>query len=89
MHFDESTLRKKLKEYVNLGILTTTHLGKQVYYQRTKPTDLSSYQYALSYYSEIFPLGVIGHYMLNQLQSPQYFSFKHHYISRAIDSRCV
>lgn len=89
MHFDESTLRKKLKEYVNLGILTTTHLGKQVYYQRTKPTDLSSYQYALSYYSEIFPLGVIGHYMLNQLQSPQYFSFKHHYISRAIDSEIM
>lgn len=84
--FDESTLRKKLNEYVQLGLLKTLKVGKTLYYQRISNIDLHQYSHALHYYSEVFPLGVIGSYILPQLQQASYFSFKHHYISRAIDS---
>lgn len=89
LSFDESTLRKKLNEFVNIGLLTTYKSGKKLYYHRVSDFPLDHYKHALHFYSEIFPVGVIGSYMLSQIESPQYFSFKHHYITYAIDSEII
>ncbi len=87
MMFDESTLRKKLKEYCNEGIIISEKQGKNVYYSRAESTDLSSAVDALDYFSEAAPCGVIGSFLLDKVEnhdSP--FSFKHHYITGTMDS---
>ena len=86
---DESTVRKKLKEYAALGLLSTQKRGRETLYLRTdrKPFDLDSWADALSFYSEEDPLGVIGSFLLDKLRPPpSAFRFKHHYILFALDS---
>ena len=87
MSLDESTVRKKLKEYIEEGLLLTEKEGRQVYYRRAEMTDLSSVQDALDYFSEAMPCGVVGSYLLDRLAADEsIFSFKHHYITGTLDS---
>lgn len=87
MEFDESTVRKKLKEYVSLGIITTKKEGKKVLYRRSEDTDLPDITDLLNFYSEVAPCGVIGSFLLDkQEDSEGNFTFKHHYMTSAIDS---
>lgn len=86
---DESTIRKKLKEYVSLGLLRTEKKGREVFYQRTdcEAFHLETWTNALAFYSEDNPLGVIGSFLMDQLdQNNDIFRFKHHYILHALDS---
>lgn len=85
---DESTVRKKLKEYVSLGILRAEKRGRECFYSRNEDlVDLDSWQEAVSFFSEQSPLGAVGSFILDKYDSaPDYFSFKHHYIMHAIDS---
>lgn len=86
---DESTVRKKLKEYETIGLLKTQKSGREVLYQRTddESFDLSSWSEALAFYSEADPIGVIGSYLMDKLDNPtEAFRFKHHYILHALDS---
>ncbi|MDO4314861.1 MAG: WYL domain-containing protein [Oscillospiraceae bacterium] len=87
---DESTVRKKLKEYEALGLLQSEKKGREVFYRRTdqeKP-DLNSWADALAYFSEEAPLGVVGSFLLDKLQQQpsDILRFKHHYILHALDS---
>jgi len=84
--FDESTLRKKLKEYELEGIIITKKEGKRLLYSRASDTDISGLADALDFYSEVAPCGVIGSYLLDRTESGDAFTFKHHYITGAIDS---
>lgn len=85
--FDESTLRKKLKEYVNEGIIQTEKQGRSVLYHRSNDTDLSSLLDVIDFFSEVAPCGVVGSFLQDKLPvHNEYFSFKHHYITSAIDS---
>lgn len=85
--FDESTLRKKLKEYCETGIIKAEKQGRKTYYSRQENTDISSVSPALHYFSEVAPCGVIGSFLLDkQGDTPSPFTFKHHYIAGAIDS---
>ncbi len=87
MMFDESTVRKKLKEYCEAGIVTTEKVGRRVYYHRTEDTDISGLTDALHYFSEAVPCGVIGSFILDKAEEDtDAFTFKHHYITAAIDS---
>ena len=87
MMFDESTIRKKLKEYCEAGIVMTEKEGRKVYYRRTDSTDLSDLNDVLHYFSEVAPCGVIGSFILDKAESDtDAFTFKHHYITGAIDS---
>lgn len=87
MMFDESTVRKKLKEYCEAGIIATEKVGRKLYYYRTESTDISELNDALHYFSEIAPCGVIGSFILDKEESDtEPFTFKHHYITSAIDS---
>ena len=87
MTFDESTIRKKLKEYSRLGIIRTEKEGRKVFYSRTESRDLSQLSDILDFFSEAAPCGVIGSFLLDK-QKPHrnIFTFKHHYITQAIDS---
>ncbi len=88
--FDKSTIRKKLKEYVDLGVLKTMKQGRQLLYSQTEYTDVSSLTEILEYFSEIAPCGVIGSFILDKLQNTsEYFSFKHHYITHALESEIL
>ena len=87
MMFDESTIRKKLKEYCEAGIIIAEKEGRKVYYRRTDSTNLSDLNDVLHYFSEVAPCGVIGSFILDKAESDtDAFTFKHHYITGAIDS---
>jgi len=85
--FDESTVRKKLKEYCEAGIIVSEKEGRKVYYRRADDTDISDLDEVLHYFSETAPCGVIGSFLLDKSQrDSDAFTFKHHYITGALDS---
>lgn len=84
---DESTIRKKIKEYIQLGIISSKKEGKQLLYYRHQSIDLKQYQDALHFFSEYALLGVIGYYLDHPKET--IFSFKHHYITHALDSEIL
>ena len=86
---DESTIRKKLKEYESLGLIRSRKQGRDVFYQRTDDTtpDLDSWSDALAFFSEADPVGVVGSFLMDKLENgSDIFRFKHHYILHALDS---
>ncbi|MDE6687154.1 MAG: WYL domain-containing protein [Lachnospiraceae bacterium] len=87
--FDESTVRKKLKEYVSEGILNTEKRGKVLYYRRAD--DIEFYDAdTLDFFSEIAPCGVVGSFLLDKKEKhKEIFAFKHHYITGAMDSEII
>lgn len=87
MTFDESTIRKKLKEYAAEGIVQIEKEGRKVYYRRSPDTDISELTDAIDFFSEAAPCGVVGSFLQDKLEAHNnIFSFKHHYITQAIDS---
>ena len=88
---DISTIRKKLKEYVSLGILTAEKRGRELYYRRSEdPIDLPKWADAISFYAEMDPMGVVGSTLLDKLDDqPEHFQFKHHYMLHAINSQLL
>ena len=87
--FDESTVRKKLKEYVSEGLVVAEKRGKTVSYRRAEETELCDSD-VLDFFSEVSPCGVIGSYLLDKFDDGNdYFAFKHHYITGAMDSEVM
>lgn len=87
MIFDESTLRKKLKEYCGEGLIIAERQGKRMLYRRAQNTEVSKYADLLDFYSEVAPCGVIGSFLLDKIRPHKDpFCFKHHYITSAMDS---
>ncbi len=87
MVFDESTLRKKLKEYAKEGIIVCEKRGRSTYYRRSDDTPLPEYPEYLDFYSEVAPCGVIGSFILDKAPPRESnITFKHHYITGALDS---
>ena len=86
MVFDESTVRKKLAEYVKEGIITANKKGKSLYYSRNCGKETLLERDYLSFFSEVAPCGVIGSFLLDKLEAKDgIFLFKHHYITSAVD----
>ena len=87
--FDESTIRKKLKEYTEEGILVREKRGKSVYYRRAE-APLAVSTDVLDFFSEAAPCGVIGSFLLDKTEPhSDPFAFKHHYITAAMDSEVL
>ena len=87
MVFDESTIRKKLKEYITQGIVIGEKEGRKMMYRRADDVELPDITDMLNFYSEVAPCGVIGSFLLDkQEEKNDSFSFKHHYITSAMDS---
>lgn len=88
---DISTLRKKLKEYVSLGILEAEKRGRELVYRRSADTvDPDTWADTAAFFAEADPLGVIGSTILDKLEgTPGYYQFKHHYILHTLDSQIL
>ena len=88
---DESTLRKKLKEYTRAGMLEEVRRGRSVCYRITdSAVPMDQWKSCIEFYSEAAPLGVIGSYLLDRYpETEAFFSFKHHYILYALDSEIL
>lgn len=89
--FDGSTVRKKLKEYAELGLLQTEKQGRSLLFRLAEDrVDLGSWEDAASFFSEEAPLGVIGSYLLDrQKEVPERFRYKHHYLLHTLDSQIL
>ncbi len=85
---DESTVRKKLREYIKADLLKTEKRGKELLYRRNETkVDLEAFKEAVEFFSEENPIGVIGSFILDKLPlKSDVFRHKHHYILHAIDS---
>lgn len=83
---DESTIRKKLKEYTGLGIFVGEKLGRRMVYRRRPKPDLQPFRDAIAYFSEVESCGVIGSFLLDTLPGNDLFIYKHHYITQTMDS---
>ena len=88
---DDSTVRTKLKEYVSLGILKEEKQGREILYSRSDMEwDRGKWLDAIAFASEGMPLGVTGSFLLDKYpETPEYFSFKHHYLIEALDSEIL
>lgn len=68
--FDESTLRKKLKEYEELGIVVSEKCGRTITYRLSEDEIcLAEYKEAIRFFTEESPLGVIGSYLEARMQA--------------------
>lgn len=88
---DESTIRKKLKEYEQLGLVEREKIGREtVYRKKTDEVELASWKDAVVFFSEAAPLGVVGSYLIDKYKDiPNFFLHKHHYIMKALDSEIL
>lgn len=85
--FDESTVRKKLKEYSEMGLVRMRKEGKRTYYSRDEDTTPLPDSDLLGFFSEVAPCGVVGSFLLDKCEGTEpLFDFKHHYITGTLDS---
>ena len=88
-HFDESTVRKKLKQYEAEGLVLMEKQGRTVRYRRAADLNLPEPDF-LDFFSEAAPCGVIGSYLLDREEGAgSHFAFKHHYITGTMDSEIL
>ena len=87
--FDESTVRKKLKEYVEEGIIQAEKRGRALTYRRAENGDLPD-RSLLDFFSETAPCGVVGSFLLDKRDEEEdAFTFKHHYVTGTMDSEIL
>lgn len=87
MTFDESTLRKKLKEYAQNGIIRMEKQGRTVRYSRAADVQWEQLADAVDFFSEVAPIGAVGSFLQDKLPGHEsVFSFKHHYLTQTMDS---
>jgi hypothetical protein len=88
---EESTLRKKLKEYEELGLICSEKQKKCRQYRLPQAkVELKSWWDAITFFSEGSPLGVIGSFLLDKLkQAPDLFIYKHHYFLFTLDDKIM
>lgn len=91
MSLDESTLRKKLKEYESLGIVQSEKEGRSVRYRTVKDkVRLEEYKNAIRFFTEENILGVVGSYLEDKMEIiEEPFAFKNHYIMNAYDTEVI
>ena len=87
--FDASTVRKKLNELAANGLLKTEKHGKTLFYSRSDNLSFDNTD-VLHFFSEVAPCGVVGSFLLDRIDDKKdILSFKHHYITSALDSEIV
>lgn len=88
---DISTVRKKLTEYVKLGLLESEKSGRELYYKRSEDgIDLAVWQEAVSFFSETGQLGVIGSFIEDKFpEHSELFTYKNYYLLHALESEVL
>jgi hypothetical protein len=89
--FDESTLRKKLKEYAKLGLIVAEKQGNRLVYRLSdNGVCLDTWRDAISFFTEDNPLGVVGSFLRDKFENiPSAFMFKHRYLLFSLDSGII
>jgi len=89
--FDESTLRKKLKEYEALGLIKSEKTSKKLEYSLVNDDiEAKDYKDVIRFFTEENILGVIGSYIEDKFENAdKYISFKNRYIMNAYDTEVV
>lgn len=85
---DASTVRKKLAEYVQLGLIVAVKQGRELLYSRSKDTvNLERWHEAVSFFAESTPVGAVGSFLEDKYsEEVNLFSYKHHYLLQALES---
>lgn len=85
---DISTVRKKLAEYAELGLIENEKCGRELYYERSSDeVDLDAWRDAVSFFAETNQIGVVGSFIEDKFTaSSGVFSYKHHYLLHALES---
>lgn len=85
---DISTVRKKLAEYAELGLIENEKCRRELYYERSKDeVDLDAWREAVSFFAETNQIGVVGSFIEDKLAAgSSVFSYKHHYLLHALES---
>ena len=90
--FDEQTVRNKLKEYVEEGIVISVKSGKTIYYTLSQDTadeflmEYKGLDDALKFFSETQNFGIVGNSLLKMTRlSNDEFYIKHNYIIHSLD----
>ena len=88
---DESTIRNKVKEYVDLGLINEIRQGKEINYKRGKSIQIGEGGMdAIAFAAEETPVGVIGSFILDKYNGNRdYFSFKHRYMMEALEQQII
>ncbi|MBQ9960504.1 MAG: WYL domain-containing protein [Firmicutes bacterium] len=88
---DESTIRKKLKEYEGLGLVKSSKEGRKVVYEKCLATvDLEEWKSCVNFFSELDPCGAIGSFVLDRMEDvDDAFWYRHHYLLYALDSQIL
>ena len=89
---DMQTVRQKLKEYTDMGMLTADRQGRKVLYRLNHAraeqlfSTSSNLRDAVAFFSETAPLGTIGSFILDRAppEEPPVL-LKHHFIGSALD----
>lgn len=94
--FEPQTVRLKLKEYVNEGILLQKKSGKSLQYSLSEDypdtlcSDTDSLLDAVTFFSESAPFGVIGSYLLDRMDViNDTFLYKHHFIVHTLEDQIL
>ena len=88
---DASTVRKKLAEYVKLGLFVAEKRGRELFYSRCKDeVNLDSWHEAISFFAESTPVGAVGSFLEDKFSNEvNLFSYKHHYLLQALESEVL
>ncbi len=87
---ESSKVRRKLKEYYELGMLTATKEGKKIVYALRSDEKLYLDRAGLDFFSEVVPCSVVGSFLLDRMPKREgRFVFKHHYITSALDAQVL
>ena len=88
---DESTIRKKLKEYTDMGVFRPEKQGRSLVYSLSEDeVDLDSWSEAAAFFSEEAPFGAVGSYLIDRMdEAPELFSYKHHYLLHTLDTQVL
>lgn len=88
---DEKTVRLKVRELAQLGLLREQRQGRKVTFRlEREEISLDPLLEAVDFYSEAMPLGVVGSFLLDKREPREpIFRYKHHYPMCAIDSEIL
>ena len=88
---DESTIRKKRKEYTDMGVFRPEKQGRSLVYSLSEDeVDLDSWSEAAAFFSEEAPFGAVGSYLIDRMdEAPELFSYKHHYLLHTLDTQVL
>lgn len=94
--FDEQTVRNKLKEYVEEGIVTAEKNGKTMYYSLSDMradelfSEFDGLGDAVAFFSEIHNFGIVGNSILRMLGlRNENFFIKHNYIIHTLEDEIL